>query len=140
MPFWTVDADVIVPSKLLLKEQFAARTIRPRIRVLLPQFLVRQTCVKAQVRWISRPPLRSLSPHDDLMAAGWKLDRSVPPAPGWQGGSKPAAQALREFVGPRLADYPETRNRPEKDGTSRLSPYLHFGQIGPLTTAVRGAA
>ncbi len=70
VPFWTVDADVIVPSKLLLKEQFAARTIRPRIRALLPQFLARQTCVKAQVRWISPPRLHSLSPHEDLMRDG----------------------------------------------------------------------
>jgi len=134
VPFWTVDADVIVPSKLLLKEQFAARTIRPRIRALLPQFLVQQTRLEAQVRWISPPRLRSLSPHEDLLA-GWKLDRSVPPAPGWEGGSKRAAQALREFVGAGLADYPEARNRPEQDGTSRLSPYLHFGQIGPLAIA-----
>jgi deoxyribodipyrimidine photo-lyase len=135
VPLWTVDADVIVPSKLLLKEQFAARTIRPRIHALLPQFLARQTSLKAQIRWI--PPLRlhSLSPHEDLIA-GWKLDGSVPPAPGWQGGSKQAARALREFVTTRLAEYPEIRNRPEQDGTSRLSPYLHFGHIGPLTVAL----
>ena len=48
VPFWTVDADVIVPTKLLLKEQFGARTIRPRIHALLPQFLVRQKNVKAK--------------------------------------------------------------------------------------------
>ena len=28
------------------------------------------------------------------------------------------------------------RNRPEVDGTSGLSPYLHFGQVGPLTIAL----
>ena len=31
VPLWTVDADVIVPSKLLEKEQYAARIIRPRL-------------------------------------------------------------------------------------------------------------
>ncbi len=36
----------------------------------------------------------------------------------------------------RLADYPESRNRPEQQGTSRLSPYLHFGHLGPLTVAL----
>ncbi len=41
VPLWTVDADVVVPTKLLLKEQFAARTIRPRIHALLPRFLAR---------------------------------------------------------------------------------------------------
>jgi deoxyribodipyrimidine photo-lyase len=42
---------------------------------------------------------------------------------------------LRDFVRNRLADYPEARNRPEQDGTSRLSPYLHFGHLGPHTVA-----
>src|ERR1700753_1075547 len=31
VPLWTVDADVIVPTKLLEKEQYAARIIRPRL-------------------------------------------------------------------------------------------------------------
>ncbi len=39
VPFWTVDADVVVPSRLLGREHYAARTIRPKIRALLKQFL-----------------------------------------------------------------------------------------------------
>jgi deoxyribodipyrimidine photo-lyase len=134
VPLWTVDADVIVPSKLLLKEQFVARTIRPRIHGLLPPFLARQESVKPHVRWISPQRLHSLAPTDDF-AERWKIDRSVQPAPGWRGGSKQALRVLREFVDTRLADYPEARNHPEKNGTSRLSPYLHFGHIGPHTIA-----
>ena len=34
-----------------------------------------------------------------------------------------------------LRNYPKDRNHPELSGTSRLSPYLHFGHIGPLTIA-----
>ncbi len=135
LPLWTVDADVIVPSKLLLKEQFAARTIRPRIHALLPQFLVQQKNVKAHLRWTSPLRLHSLSPYEDLIA-GWKPERSIPPAPGWHGGSKRALRVLREFVDGHLSDYPEARNHPEQNGTSRLSPYLHFGHIGPLTVAL----
>jgi deoxyribodipyrimidine photo-lyase len=134
LPLWTVDADVIVPSKLLLKEQFAARTIRPRLHALLPQFLVPQTSSRAHVRWVSPLRLRSLSPHEDLIAQ-WKLYDSVRPAPAWHGGSKQASRVLQEFVDRRLADYPEARNHPEEHGTSQLSPYLHFGHIGPLTIA-----
>ncbi len=134
LPFWTVDADVIVPSKLLLKEEFAARTIRPRLHALLPQFLVPQTILKARVPWNSPPRLRSLSPQEDPIA-NWKLDTSARPVPGWKGGSKQASRVLQEFVDHRLADYPDARNRPEEPGTSQLSPYLHFGHIGPLTIA-----
>src|ERR1700740_188619 len=39
IPFWTVDADVVVPSKLIEKAQYGAYTIRPRIQRLLPEFL-----------------------------------------------------------------------------------------------------
>ena len=134
-PLWTVDADVVVPAKLLLKEQFAARTIRPRIHALLPRFLERPKNLKARVRWTPRAGLYSLLPHDDFIS-GWKLDGSVPPVPDWRGGSQPGLRVLREFVSRRLADYPESRNCPEQHGTSRLSPYLHFGHVGPLTVAL----
>ena len=36
--FWTVDADVIVPSRLLGKEHYAARTVRPKIHQHLVRF------------------------------------------------------------------------------------------------------
>src|SRR5579862_443641 len=66
VPLWTVDADVIVPSRLLLKEQFAARTIRPRIKALLPRFMVRQKDVAAEVPWNPRG-IRSLRPDSDFV-------------------------------------------------------------------------
>ena len=35
-----------------------------------------------------------------------------------------------------LADYDEARNKPEKDGSSRLSSYLHFGFLSSLEIAL----
>jgi deoxyribodipyrimidine photo-lyase len=43
---------------------------------------------------------------------------------------------LREFVEHKLRGYSAGRNKPEIDHTSRLSPYLHFGHIGPVTVAL----
>jgi len=43
---------------------------------------------------------------------------------------------LREFVSRKLKHYEDRRKHPETDGTSRLSPYLHFGHIGALTVAL----
>ena len=43
---------------------------------------------------------------------------------------------LKLFTAKLLANYEEQRNHPEVDGTSCLSPYLHFGHIGPLTIAL----
>ncbi|MDI1320077.1 MAG: FAD-binding domain-containing protein, partial [bacterium] len=38
---------------------------------------------------------------------------------------------LKKFIARAMADYSEKRNRPDIDGTSALSPHLHFGEIGP---------
>ena len=35
-----------------------------------------------------------------------------------------------------VEDYETQRNKPEVDGSSCMSPYLHFGHIGPLTIAL----
>ena len=43
------------------------------------------------------------------------------------GGSK----LLKQFTRRQLARYGDGRNMLAEDGTSRLSPYLHFGQLGP---------
>jgi len=56
------------------------------------------------------------------------IDHSVPPSP-FRGGSRAATRCLRDFLGERSARYGQDRNQPEADGSSGLSPYLHFGQI-----------
>ena len=56
------------------------------------------------------------------------IDHSVPPV-AMIGGTKTARERLRSFLRSKLARYPEERNDPDADGTSRLSPYLHFGQL-----------
>jgi deoxyribodipyrimidine photo-lyase len=135
VPFWTVDADVIVPSRLLQKEQYAARTIRPRIHAQLPAFLQPIRRHVACHAWTQRRRLQTLSPDLSLLD-GFPVDRSVSPVATWRGGSRAARQALHRFVAERLTGYAERRNHPERDATSRLSAYLHFGHIGPHTVAL----
>lgn len=135
VPFWTVDADVIVPSKLLVKEQFAARTIRPRIHALLPKFFAPDAEPKPRVVWKVTRGLRSLSTTDDLLD-GFPLDRSTRPVAALRGGTDKALKALRQFITQRLVSYAAQRNEPALAGTSQLSPYLHFGHIGPRTVAL----
>jgi deoxyribodipyrimidine photo-lyase len=134
VPFWTVDADVIVPSKLLEKAQYAARIIRPRLHKYLRQFLVSCPNPKAKFPW-QKPRGLSL-PHKIDLANGWGMDRSVQPVHGFQGGTHEAQRLLKDFVRRKLPAYPLLRNHPDRDGTSRLSAYLHFGQISPSTVAL----
>lgn len=134
-PLWTVDADAIVPSKLLGKAQYAARVIRPRLQAQLPRFLVPHRNPKAKFRWRAPRGLHSLGAGADI-TEGWHLDSSVHPVAALHGGAREGMRRLREFVKHKLADYPVLRNHPEQDGTSQLSPYLHFGHIGPHTVAL----
>ena len=135
VPFWTVDADVIVPSKLLEKAQYAAHTIRPRLQAKLPSYLLLHQRTRAHVTWTKPKPLESLEPDVDI-TEGWSLDRSVSPVSSWKGGTVEAFRLLREFVELKLHSYGTRRNHPEIDHTSRLSPYLHFGHISPVTVAL----
>jgi deoxyribodipyrimidine photo-lyase len=49
----------------------------------------------------------------------------------WKPGEDAASARLRRFISGALEGYAEQRDRPGLDGTSMLSPYLHFGEIGP---------
>lgn len=67
----------------------------------------------------------------------WAL---LPARPDWAGGLRNtwtpgedgAQDRLRDFVD-AAACYEARRNLPSDDGTSRLSPHLHFGEISPAT-------
>ena len=71
---------------------------------------------------------------DDL--AEWNL---LPAKPDWAGamrdfwrvGEAPAHDRLRDWADD-VADYETTRNLPSQDGSSRLSPHLHWGEITPV--------
>jgi deoxyribodipyrimidine photo-lyase len=49
----------------------------------------------------------------------------------WHPGEAGAHERLKHFLRHGLATYREARNRPGIEGTSRLSPHLHFGEISP---------
>ncbi|MEQ1616375.1 MAG: deoxyribodipyrimidine photo-lyase [Hyphomicrobiaceae bacterium] len=67
----------------------------------------------------------------------WNL---LPSKPDWAGGLREAwtpgelgaAARLDWFLESALRDYGTNRNRPDLEGTSRLSPHLHFGEISPV--------
>ncbi len=136
IPFWTVDADVVVPSKLIERAQYGAYTLRPRLNRLLPDYLHSHLNTHAQYAWKRPRSFRADSVDDDI-TRGWKnLDRTVLPVNAWQGGTHAALKRLKLFTRRLLESYEIQRNHPETDGTSCMSPYLRFGHIGPLTIAL----
>ena len=135
VPFWTVDSDVIVPTRLLGKEHYAARTIRPKLHGLLPEFFKALSNPSAHIEWRGHNLPRGLDTGVDLFQE-FSVDRSVGPVAGFEGGTAAAGKILARFLRSRLAGYATQRNKPQIDGTSQLSPYLHFGQIGPHAVAL----
>lgn len=57
----------------------------------------------------------------------------VPMAAHWEIGEAGAAKRLAAFLAEGIGNYKEGRNVPAKHYVSRLSPYLHFGEISPNT-------
>ena len=66
----------------------------------------------------------------------WGLE---PAHPDWAGGLRDSwtpgeisgQQKLGEFLASGVAGYASERDRPDREGTSRLSPHLRFGEISP---------
>jgi deoxyribodipyrimidine photo-lyase len=140
VPFWTVDADVVVPSALLEKEQYSAATIRPRLHRQIEWCLRPAPRRSARVPWV--PPVEAMGEAPGLaLLDQLAVDAGVPPVPSCAGGAAAAAARLRAFVRKRLPGYAAARNEPAEDGTSGLSPYLHFGHVGPreIARAVRAS-
>ena len=135
LPYWTVDADVVVPSRVFGRGFALLHHFRPRLKAELPNYLVAPANTAPLHPWKSRNPPASFPLTQDITEGFSKLDRIIQPVDSFTGGTHAAIKRLRDFVRHELKDYESTRNHPELRGTSRLSPYLHFGHIGPLTIA-----
>ena len=132
----TVESHGIIPSGHFVKEEYAARTIRPKIAKVLD--LAMEPCEdRAPSREFSDSLWRSIEvdrldlDRVDVAAevAKCEIDHTVPAVP-FASGIDGARARLKTFCKGALADYAERRNEPsDTDGSSRLSPYLHFGQI-----------
>jgi deoxyribodipyrimidine photo-lyase len=49
----------------------------------------------------------------------------------WRPGEAGAIERLNRFLEEAAYEYPTARDRPDREGTSRLSPHLHLGEISP---------
>jgi deoxyribodipyrimidine photo-lyase len=78
--------------------------------------------------------LGDASPASDDLAP-WKLLPRPDWAAGlretWAPGETQARKRVRDFLENAIAGYRTARDLPGVEGTSRLSPHLHFGEIGP---------
>ena len=81
-------------------------------------------------------PLKLPPEVDSVSVAELALEPTKPDWAGglreaWAPGEAAAAECLDDFLSSALEGYGELRDRPDREATSRLSPYLRFGEIGP---------
>ena len=137
-----VETDAVVPADVTSdKEEYAARTIRPRIHRHLAAYLAPLEETTLERDGLEHPLAQAYS-WDATPAPLDALDLPAEPRPVscWRGGYAEARRRLDGFVAHGLAGYGDDRNRRSIEGdawaTSGLSPYLHFGQISPLEVAL----
>lgn len=80
--------------------------------------------------------IRSAAPSvPSLSVEHLQLLPTIPWADGfsrvWSPGEIGARTALQSFLQTKVLQYSKDRDRPDHEGTSRLSPHLHFGEISP---------
>lgn len=124
------------PSDLLVRPSGIRNKEGRGLRVFTP-FWKRVLSLGEQPKTLPAP--KALKPGPKVASdklESWTLE---PTRPDWAGGlretwkpGEAAAQArLKDFLDHDIAGYATLRDRPDRDGTSRLSPHLRFGEISP---------
>ena len=133
IPFSQVDAHNIIPAWITSdKKEFAAYTIRPKIKKLLPDYLT-------DIPKIKKHPIKSDNVVEEIF---WEkilklmnLDEIVDSVDWIKPGEKNAKKHLSKLKS-HLIDYSHQRNDPNLNKLSNMSPYFHFGQISPQRVAL----
>lgn len=139
IPYLVVDSSCIVPVNVLGKREYAAYTIRPKIKKLLPQYLTPWPEPRVAVRWSGPPPEYHTEVREaciPALVAQCEINHGVKPSLSHTGGRVAAEAALGHFLENNLRRYARERNEPSAHATSNLSPYLHFGMISALEIAL----
>ncbi|HTS90235.1 MAG TPA: deoxyribodipyrimidine photo-lyase [Gemmatimonadales bacterium] len=143
-PVVAVDSATVVPMGWHEKQHATARGIRPVLLNALPHFLWPVPNPEPRLRRPVEIPFddddtrRLVALRGDgvaLQAAIGELvsrcavDHTVPPSPSFRGGSRAGRERLRQFLRDGLRSYDERNDPTKPESVSRLSPWLHFGNL-----------
>ncbi|MCX6578250.1 MAG: deoxyribodipyrimidine photo-lyase [Candidatus Aminicenantes bacterium] len=136
-PLVQVESDAVVPvEEASSKEEYSAATIRKKIQGKLKDYLVSLKEHKSLKDSLSLE-FETLDLQDrKKLLARLGIERDVKRTAFFIGGTAQARKWLQAFVKNKLDHFPDLRNIPTADYLSQMSPYLHFGQISPLSIAL----
>lgn len=134
IPVHEVDTRNIIPIWITSdKQEYSARTIRPKINRWLDEFLVEPP--KLQRHKTDNKFAERTDRSENLLKMSGKIDSSHISIL-QESGEIAAIEVMKNFINDKLFGYEKWRNDPVKKYTSGLSPYLHFGQISSLRVAI----
>lgn len=140
IPVYAVDSNGVIPLAKFEKEEYAAYTIRPKIRKILSDYLKpfreKKIIVSAGDLKVDCPDTEVNAQNIAHLVSECAIDHAVKASAFYHGGTANGRKRLKKFVSEILPVYNEARNKPEIDGSSRLSSYLHFGFLSPLEIAL----
>jgi deoxyribodipyrimidine photo-lyase len=139
IPYYALDSSCIVPMGHFSKQEYAAYTIRPKIRKVLDDCLQPVEFPRVKCRFTGAlPALHTAVSAGNIaeLVASCEIDHSVPPSTEYRGGREEAERRLLYFLENNLRRYAKWNREPSAHATSELSPYLHFGHISSLEVAL----
>ena len=140
IPVFVVDSNGVIPMSKFDKEEYAAYTIRPKIKKLLDRYLVPLANEAVDITSLGLevdcPETIVTADNIAQLVSECDIDHSVPASGHYLGGTAAGRARLSKFVNDILTDYDKARSKPDRDGSSRLSSYLHFGYLSPIEIAL----
>ena len=135
IPVDMVDAHNIIPAWIVSdKQEFAAHTIRRKIHILLDSFL------HSFPKVISHPfnvNIEHETIDPDAILRELQIDNSVQEVKWINPGENEGKRSLKTYLNERMDVTGESRNDPNKDSLSNLSPYIHYGQLSAQEIALQ---
>ncbi|BCX14206.1 MAG: deoxyribodipyrimidine photo-lyase [Candidatus Dojkabacteria bacterium] len=145
---YVVDTHNIIPVwEASHKQEFAAYTIRPKILKLLDNYLVEPEKIsKNNFFWKGEVSPRlyffdnsNIQEHETLWNKIFQSCNALK-IPNYsfsfRPGEQDATKKLEFFLENKFSSYGESRNNPNENSISNLSPYIHFGMISSLRIAL----
>lgn len=134
IPFYEVDTHNIVPVWVASdKLEFGAYTIRPKIKRNLSEYLETFPQIKKQkYNWEIRCP----EINWNYLKKYLRLKTDATELTWLKSGEDEAIKLMKLFINKKLKHYSFSRNDPNQDGQSNLSPYLNLGQISSQRIAL----
>jgi photolyase PhrII len=149
-PVLAVDASCLVPMhrvpSSVVDRAFAFRDATASLRrraLAAPPIAVDWSSVRRPEGFDESDVARTLETLADIprlvdeldRAHPGRIDRTVAPVLETPGGSSAGLRRWDDFRRARLPNYARDRNDAAIDGTSRMSPYLHWGMVAPFRIA-----